>query len=158
MTSLVFQREARVKAPVQLVWDEVGSLDAVIARTPQALTHLRAANGKSAAISGNLHWGPFKHTLAAEVSVVELVPTRQIDYRIVAPSLESHYDGRITLHAVGAAETELRYHGELDLRSPAAKRFRGMLSDLVEEHVHGMTEQAKARAERRQLAEEKLGK
>ncbi|MGQ0466560.1 MAG: SRPBCC family protein [Sporichthyaceae bacterium] len=156
-TVATFQREARIRAPLHIVWQEVGSLNAILKRTPKSLTHEIAESGRSADLQGDLRWGPIRHKLAAKVGLLKLTPGQQISYRIVAPSLGSQYDAEVTVHQAGTGETQLEYRAELDLGSWTAQRLRGMINELLEEHINELTEQVKARAERRHRADESLG-
>lgn len=157
MTTGTFQREARIRAPLHIVWQEIGSLKAILARTPKALSHHIAEHGRSAEIRGDLRWGPIRHNLAARAGLLAVTPGQEISYRLVAPSLPAQYDAKVTVHQAGNGETQLDYHGELDLGSWTAQRLRGMINELLEEHIHELTEQVKARAERRYRADETLG-
>ena len=157
MTGATFQREARIRAPLHIVWQEIGSLKAILARTPKVLSHDIAEHGRTAKISGNLRWGPIRHNLAAKAGLLNVTPGEQISYRLVAPALSSQYDAQVTVHQAGNGETQLEYRGELDLGSWTAHRLRGMINELLEEHIHELTEQVKARSERRYRADENLG-
>lgn len=150
----VFEREIRIGAPVALVWEEIGSLSALSARAPQPIVVSVAADGNSATLTGTLALGPIRHSFEAQADVVELAPRAHIGYRVVSPALDSQYEGHVRLHQVGSGETVLGYRGELHLGSWTAQRLRGLIVDLLEEHLHGVTDQAKARAERHHRAKQ----
>lgn len=157
MSTEIFQRETRIAAPLPLVWAEVGSLAAVLKHTPAALAHEIAPDGRSASVTGTLAWGPIHHSLVAHAEVVELAPSDRLGLRLLAPELSSRYEVQVRVHQVGSGETALEYRGELELGSWTAQRLRGLIVELLEEHVHALTGHAKVRAERHHRAEESLG-
>jgi hypothetical protein len=151
-----FHRSTRIVAPVPLVWEEMATLDAILAKSPQFLSYQLAPGGESAQVSANLSWGPLKYPLEGTAQVQGVEPHRQTTYVFAAPSIGLHYAGTLHIAPGGAAETALEYSGELEIEHRMAARMRGLFSEVIEDHIHGLTSRVKTRAEHRRLAEERL--
>lgn len=152
---LVFERHEHITAPAALVWDEVGSLEQLLAKSHQAQAYEVTAGGERATFQVHLAWGPVKWAVDGTLTLADCEPEQRLVYRMAAPSLDLTYEGRIELTAVGA-ETKLAYHGQMECRHRMAGRLRSMFNDLIEEHMYGILNRAKVRAEQRRLAQERL--
>lgn len=150
------ERHERITAPALLVWEEMDSLDRILAKSPQALSYDVAAGGERATFTANLAWGPLKWGMAGEVLLHDMVPLEQLHYSLAAPSIGLRYDVVMRLTPLSSGETRLDYHGHFDMRHRLAHRMRGLFSDLVEEHAHGLLSRVKVKAEQRRLAQERL--
>ncbi|HVE24651.1 MAG TPA: SRPBCC family protein [Sporichthya sp.] len=151
-----YRRNVRVLAPVQLVWDEVSDLHAILSKSMQFLTYDLAADGGSARFRANLTWGPLKYAIEGTATVDEARPRELTRYVVRVPQLEMRYSGTIKLTPGSATETMLDYSGDLDIDHRLAGRMRGLFNELIEEHMHGLTARVKTRAEQRRLADERL--
>lgn len=151
-----YRRNVRVLAPVQLVWDEMSDLHAILSKSMQFLTYELAADGGSARFQANLTWGPLKYAIEGTAAVEETAPRQLTRYVVRVPQLEMRYTGTLTLSPGGATETMLDYSSDLDIDHRLAGRMRGLFNELIEEHIHGLTTRVKNRAEQRRLADERL--
>jgi len=151
-----YRRNVRVIAPVQLVWDEMSDLHAILSKSMQFLTYDLAADGGSARFKANLTWGPLKYAIEGTATVEESAPRELTRYVVRIPQLEMRYTGTLKLTPGGAAETTLDYISDLDIDHRLAGRMRGLFNELIEEHIHGLTTRVKTRAEQRRLADERL--
>ena len=150
------ERQERVIAPLQLVWEELDSLEQILAKSPQAFSYDVVPGGQRATIKANLAWGPLKWSVDGDISITDIVPWEHVSYRVDIDSLELHYEATVRLTPVGDRETKLDYRGHLESRGRMATRMKGMFSQIVEDHVAGIVRRVKVRAEQRRLAQERL--
>lgn len=150
------ERQERITAPLQLVWEEIDSLDQILAKSPHAFAYEVVPGGKRATGKGRLAWGPLKWTLDLDVSIEELHLRQHLVYVVAVPAFELRFEGTIDLSAVGEGETRLDYRGHLDCHHRLANRLRGTFNEVAEEHVHGLIHRTKVRAEQRRLAQDRL--
>jgi carbon monoxide dehydrogenase subunit G len=150
------ERQERMLAPVELVWDEIDTLEKLLAKSPQTFNYDVVPGGQRATAKANLAWGPIKWTLDIEASIEDFRPLQHLVYAIEAPSLELRFEATIDLVVVGDAETRLDYRAKLDLRHRLASRMRGMFNEIAEEHAHGLVSRVKVKSEQRRLAQERL--
>ncbi len=153
---LEVQRHERIMAPVQLVWEEMDSLEQILAKTPQISEYDVVPGGQKARGTTKLAWGPVKWTVEVEVEITELQPRQRLGYAIEGPSLEVHYEAAIDLVAIGESETKLDYRGRLDVRHRMAGRMRGLFNEIAEDQAHSLVQRVKVKAEQRRLAQERL--
>jgi carbon monoxide dehydrogenase subunit G len=151
---LQIKRCERMMAPLQLVWEEVGSLDELLAKTLrkyQVELGARRATGET-----TVAWGPIRRTFAVEAVLLGLVAERQVRYALEVPSIATRLEANIDLIPFGEAETKLDYHAALEVQHPVASHKRRLLSEMAEEHALGIVTRIKAKSEHRRLAEERL--
>ncbi|MBA3743501.1 hypothetical protein [Sporichthya sp.] len=153
---LSFERNARVLAPVAMVWAEMDSLQAFLAKSPQLRNAVSHSDGTRATFTAKLAWGPLKYEVDGTAAAEEAVPNQLFVYSISAASLGARYVGHSTLAQASPMETTLDYVGHLDLNHRMATRMRGLFHEVIEEHIHGFIGRVKARAEQRRLADERL--
>ncbi len=153
---LDLERHERISAPVQLVWEEIDTLEQILAKAPHAFGYDVVPGGQRATVKANLAWGPLKWALDGEASLHDVLAPLHLGYRIEVASLELAYEGTIDLTRVGDSETKLDYRGHLETRHRLASRMRGMFSEILEEHADGLVNRVKVRAEQRRLAQERL--
>lgn len=151
-----FERHEHVTAPITLVWEEVGSLEQILTKTPLAQNYEISAGGERATFQVHLAWGPVKWTVDASITLVALDEPHSITIALAGPSLDVEYHATIELTAVGSGDTKLSYQGHLECRHRLASRLRGMLTDMAEEHMYGVINRAKVRSEQRRLAQDRL--
>jgi hypothetical protein len=151
-----FKRNARIVAPVQFVWDEMSTLDAILTKSVQFLTYNLAADGNSARFKANLTWGPLKYPIEGTAAVDESAPRELTRYVVAVPQIGLRYSATIKITPGSATETTLDYSGDLEIDHRLAGRMRGLFNELIEEHIHGLTTRVKTRAEQRRLADERL--
>jgi len=60
---LEVERHERIMAPVQLVWEEIDSLEQILAKSPQISHYDVVPGGQRARGSTKLAWGPLKWTV-----------------------------------------------------------------------------------------------
>jgi len=66
---LEIQRHERINAPLQLVWEEMDSLDQILAKTPQISEYDVVPGGQKARGRTRLTWGPVKWSVDVEVTL-----------------------------------------------------------------------------------------
>lgn len=153
---LEVQRHERINAPLQLVWEEMDSLDQILAKSPQISQYDVVPGGQKARGRSKLAWGPVKWVVEVEVEIVEFQPRQHLAFTIDGPSLEVSYAVAVDLTSVGEGETKLDYRGHLDVRHRMASRMRGLFNEIVEDQAHSLVHRVKVKAEQRRLAQERL--
>ena len=153
---LEVQRHERIMAPVQLVWEEIDSLEQILAKSPQVSEYDVVPGGQKARGKTKLAWGPVKWAVDVEVEILEFQPRQRIAFAIDGPSIEVRYEATIDLVPIGEAETKLDYRGHLDVRNRMASRMRGLFNEITEDQVHSLVHRVKVKAEQRRLAQERL--
>lgn len=153
---LEVQRHERIMAPVQLVWEEMNSLDQILAKTLQVSEYDIVPGGQKARGKARLAWGPVKWTSELEVEITDLVFQQRLSYTIDGRSLEVRHDATVELTPVGENETRIEYRGHLDVRHRMAGRMKGLFHEVAEDHAHGLVHRVKIKAEQRRLAQERL--
>jgi carbon monoxide dehydrogenase subunit G len=153
---LEVHRHERIMAPLQLVWEEMDSLEQILAKSPQIPEYDIVPGGKRAQGSTNLAWGPLKWKVDIDAEITELLPLQRLAFSLDGPSLEVHYIGTLDLVPVGESETKLDYRGHLDVRHRMAGRMRGLFNEIAEDHAHSVVHRVKVKAEQRRLAQERL--
>jgi carbon monoxide dehydrogenase subunit G len=153
---LEVQRHERIMAPLQLVWEEMDSLEQILAKTPQISEYDVVPGGQKARGKARLAWGPVKWTVDLEVEITDFQPRQRFGFAIDGPSLEVHYQAVVELTPVGDNETKLEYRGHLDVRHRMASRMRGLFNEIAEDQAHSLVHRVKVKAEQRRLAQERL--
>jgi carbon monoxide dehydrogenase subunit G len=153
---LEVQRHERIMAPVQLVWEEMDSLEQILAKSPQISEYDVIPGGQTARGRTKLAWGPVKWTVDLEVTIVEFQPRQRLAFTIDGPALEVHYEATIDLVSIGEGETKLDYRGHIDVRHRMASRMRGVFNEIAEDQAHSLVHRVKVKAEQRRLAQERL--
>lgn len=151
-----FHRNARIVAPVQTVWAELDTLEAILVKSPHFLSYRLTDAGDSARVTANLSWGPIRHAIEGIAQTQGSQPQRQTGYVVSVPNLGLRYTATITLAPGGTTETMLDYNGDLEVDHRVAGRMRGLFNELIEDHIHGLTTRVKNRAEQRRQADERL--
>jgi carbon monoxide dehydrogenase subunit G len=150
------QRQERIMAPLQLAWEEIDSLDLILAKTPQISDFDIVPGGQKARGKARLAWGPVKWTSDLLMEVTDIQPLHRIAFFIDAPALEVRMDAVVELTPVGENETKIEYRGHLDVRHRMAGRMKGLFNEIIEDHAHAIVHRAKVKAEQRRLAQERL--
>ena len=153
---LEVQRHERIMAPLQLVWEEMDSLEQILAKTPQISEYDVVPGGQKARGKSRLAWGPVKWSVDLEVEITEFQPRQRIAFSVDGPSLEVHDLAVVELTPVGETETKLDYRGHLDVRHRMASRMRGLFNEIAEDQAHSLVHRVKVKAEQRRLAQERL--
>lgn len=149
-------RHDRIMAPLQLVWEEMDSLEQILAKAPQVSEYEVVPGGQKARGKTRLAWGPVKWTLDLEIQIVEFQPLQRIGITFDGPALEVLYRAVVDVARVGESETKLDYRGHLDVRHRMAGRMRGLFNEIAEDHAHSLIQRVKVKAEQRRLAQERL--
>ena len=92
---LEVQRHERINAPLQLVWEEIDSLEQILAKTPQISEYDVIPGGQKARGKTKLTWGPVKWAVDVDVALTDFVPRQHVMFVIEAPSLETR--GEVTI-------------------------------------------------------------
>ena len=153
---LEVQRHERIIAPLQLVWEEMDSLDQILAKTPQIPDFDIVPGGQKARGRARLAWGPVRWNLDLEIEIKEFDPHHRITYSVDGPALEVHYEATLEIARVGENETKLEMRGQFDVRHRMASRMRGLFNEVLEDQAHSLMHRIKVKAEQRRLAQERL--
>jgi carbon monoxide dehydrogenase subunit G len=156
MMELEVERHERINAPLQLVWEEMDSLEQILAKTPQISDYDVVPGGQTARGRTQLTWGPVKWAVDVEVAIAEFQPRRLIGFVVDAPTFQVRYECTIDLVSIGERETKLDYRGHLDVRHRMASRMPGLFNEAAEDQAHSLVHRVKLKAEQRRLAQERL--
>jgi carbon monoxide dehydrogenase subunit G len=153
---LEVHRQERIMAPLQLVWEEMDSLEQILSKSPQISEYDVVPGGQKAHGRARLAWGPVKWTVDLDVEITDFQPRQRIGYSVDGPSIEVHHLATIELTPVGENETKLEYRGHLDVRHRMAARMRGLFNEIAEDQAHSLVHRVKVKSEQRRLAQERL--
>ena len=153
---LEVERHERINAPLQLVWEEMDSLDQILSKSPQIAEYDVVPGGQKARGRTRLAWGPVKWTVEIEIEIVEFQPRQRLAFSIEAPSLEVSCAVVIDVASIGEGETKLDYRGHLDVRHRMASRMRGVFNEIAGDQAHSVVHRVKVKSEQRRLAQERL--
>jgi carbon monoxide dehydrogenase subunit G len=153
---LEFDWHERVAAPLQAVWNEVLSLEKILTNSPPAFTWDSIPGTDRASVTIVLPLGPLKWSIACQAQTEELRPAERIIFTIDGPSAELHFRGVIDVQPLGETETKLSYSATVESQHRFANRLRGLLSEILEGQVRGLVSVVRAKAQRRQRAQERL--
>lgn len=151
-----FHRNTRIVAPVPLVWQEMDSLEAILAKSPHFLTYQLSGEGERALVTAELSWGPLKCGVEGTAEIRSPQPQQQTGYVVSVPSLGLRYTATIRIAPSSPTETTLDYSADLEIGNRMAERMRGLFNELIEDHIQGLTTRVKTRAEHRRQADERL--
>lgn len=150
------ERQECISAPLHLVWDEIDSLERVLAKTPHVTVCEVAPSKQQARGRATVAWGPVKRTVNLDVALLGLVAEQQIRYVIEARSLETSLEAAIDLALAGMNETRVHYHASVVVRHPTARRTWRLLREIAEEQADSILHRIKVKSEQRRLAHERL--
>lgn len=150
-------RSVRVAAPIDMVWDELGSLDRLMKQIPEVAYVRLEPDGRTAHITTSLAWGPISWKFA-NVSLAVSRPPHQLQWCVHASSLQLDFEGTFDLAPAAVRnETLLTYRGSLRCRHRLLSRLRGALASSLEGHVNSLTERLAVLAAQHTEAKARLG-
>jgi carbon monoxide dehydrogenase subunit G len=149
------ERQQRINAPIQLVWDEVDSLDQLLAKSPQISSEVIPGSDRGS-VTATLQWGPLKWTIEGAMQLEEIVPLERISVSIAAPSLEIDARESLELKRLGDTDTRLTLRGHMVCRHRFGNRMKGVLAEVLEGQMVSIVGRTKTRAEQRQQAQDRL--
>ena len=153
---LTIAQDERISAPLHLVWDELGSLDRILAKTPLMSRCEIVPDGGRARAKADLAWGPFRWTVELDVMLLGLIDQRQIRYVIEAKRMAARAETTVDLVPTGQIETKLAYCELVEVGRRAGGQLRRLVKDMAEEHAHNFLHKVKVKSEQRWLAHERL--
>lgn len=118
------QRHERIMAPLQL-WEEIDSLDSILAKTPQISEFDIVPGGQKARGKARLAWGPVKWTSDLAMEITDIQPPHRIAFSIDAPALEVHMDAVMEL-------TPVFDNGTTKAPEEAASVHHGLISSAAD--------------------------
>jgi hypothetical protein len=153
---LDLERQEIVSAPVDLVWDEMGSLGQVLAMTPYISDYEVVPGGQQAQGRAMVAWGPVKRTIDLDATLLGIALERQIRYVIAALSLQMRVEIAIDLALAGMNETRLHYHSLLIAGHPTTVRTWRLYREIAEVQADRLLHRVKVKSEQRRLAKQRL--
>jgi len=158
MVEVDHTRSVRVRAPLELVWNELSPLDRVIRQIPEVAYFKVQPDGRSLELSTRLSWGPLNWKFA-RATVAEAAAPRLMQWRGHAPSLQLDFEGTFELQPVpNGDDTMLTYRGVLRCRHKLVGRLRGPLASYIEAHVNSLTGRVAELAVQHAEADQRLGR
>jgi carbon monoxide dehydrogenase subunit G len=147
--------QRRIAAPVDAVWNELQSPDAVIATMPLEQVHFDL-DAKSATFSARLGIGPFALARTGSGRMTEFKVHKRVVFEMVLDDQSMSSLHIAELAPGGAEETVLTYTVELRPAHPMP-RLRRFLKGVFELHVRDYADRISATAARHWKAEQALG-
>jgi hypothetical protein len=152
-----YERTVRIDAPVAAVWNEIATLDQLLARAPEVVAVVPHADPRRATFRARLVWGRFlAWNVDAEAKILEAVPRTHLLYTSDFPKLRAHYQGIFAL-APGASDvTIFGYRGSFVCRHHFARLMTWALSLVMKDHVDTVTSSVARLAAQHTLFEETM--
>ena len=152
------QRHERIIAPSSWCWEEMDSLDQILAKSPQISEYESYRAVRRLGGGPKLTWGPVKWAVDVEVSLTDFVARQHVVFVIEAPSLETRASrpGPPRSLRPGRRQTKLDYRCGLEVRHRMASRMRGVFNEILEDLAHSILHRVKVKSEQRRLAQERL--
>lgn len=156
MLELSYDTTERIAAPIETVWDEIRTVDRLLAYAPEIGSFTAEPDGQRARFMSNMAWGPIDWKAEGTAIILEVTPMERLRWCLEMATLQMRLD--LTFHlATGAnRETVLRYGGRMFCDHKLVRRLRGMLTDAIEEHVHSTAGRVATLAAQHSLAEQRL--
>lgn len=145
----------RISAPVEQIWPEVATLDAILGGLPGLTTEV-ALDGRTATVLLPLRWGPWSSIVPGDAALHHPRPPTHLLMALHLPALAVEYRCTCDLAAVGADVSNLRVEGHLRCAHRSLRRRRALLDEIVENHVRAVADTATRRAQGRYQARLRL--
>jgi carbon monoxide dehydrogenase subunit G len=147
--------QRRVPAPQELVWHELGVNQRFVDTLPVEEATIEP-DGRSAALTARIAFGPVAWTLRATAKVVEEEAPRRMVIDAGLDNQTVSMRGMLELSEGASDETVLSYDVELIL-AQNMPRMRRVFARLLEEHAVDLVDQTAAAAGRHWKAEQAMG-
>ena len=148
----------RAAAPIDIVWDELHTLERLLENIPTISSFEVDADGRHASFTGALtRWPASWRALPGQAEITSSEPPRRLELTLTVPEVGLHFVGTFELASVAAEETNLTYRGELRCDHPLAARLRHVLTGILETHMDALATRIASRAARRTAAAHALG-
>ncbi len=145
----------RVRAPLSVVWQEIETIDRILAHTEMVVQSVVDDRRVSAEIRARLRWGPFGWTLNGTATVTEAVAPERLVFTVDIPTMGMRQTGTFELTELSAEETTLRHTSEFVL-GRLGRSVKSVVDDEIETYVRVIVDGIAGRAARAWLAEQRL--
>jgi carbon monoxide dehydrogenase subunit G len=136
----------RVDAPVSAVWEEIETLDRLLARAPEVVSVDPHAEPDRALWHGRMVWGRLQWTVEGDARVLERKRNRHLLFSSEIPTLDAHFQGIFVL-APGASDvTVLGYRGSFVCRHRLHRLMKQPLTFVLKDHVETVATRVGRRA------------
>jgi carbon monoxide dehydrogenase subunit G len=153
--SLRYSHAVRVRAPNQAVWQEIETIDLILAKIEEVRQSVIDDRHQSARIRAHMAWGPFARTVDGTARILEMHKPQGLTFTLQVQIPNIVETGRLELSEVASEETNLRF--ETDVRfGRLSKTVRNVVDDALEAHNRGFVETVATMAERHWLAHQRL--
>lgn len=137
----------RVDAPVSAVWEEISTLDQLLARAPEVVSVEPHPREPDRAIwQGRMVWGRLQWNVDGDARILERKAGEHLLFSSEIPTLDAHYQGIFVL-APGAKDvTVLGYRGSFVCRHRLHRLMKPALTFVLEDHVETVATRVARRA------------
>ncbi|MCU0313874.1 MAG: hypothetical protein MUC84_07430 [Solirubrobacteraceae bacterium] len=137
----------RIDAPLVAVWEELGTLDRLLARAPEVVSVEPHPDDPDRALwHGRMVWGRLRWQVDGEAHVLECKAPEHLLFSSAIPTLDAHYQGIFVL-APGASDvTVLGYRGSFVCRHRLHRVLRQPLTFVLKDHVETVASRIGRRA------------
>ena len=137
----------RVDAPVSAVWEEISTLDQLLARAPEVLSVEPHPREPDRAIwQGRMVWGRLRWNVDGDARILERKAGKHLLFSSEIPTLDARYQGIFVL-APGAKDvTVLGYRGSFVCRHRLHRFMKPALTFVLKDHVETVATRVAHRA------------
>jgi hypothetical protein len=137
----------RVDAPASAVWEEITTLDQLLARAPEVVSvEPHPAEPDRAIWNGRMVWGRLQWNVDGDARILERSAPKHLLFSSEIPKLDAHYQGIFVL-APGAKDvTVLGYRGSFVCRHRLHRFMKPALTFVLKDHVETVATRVARRA------------
>jgi uncharacterized membrane protein len=146
----------RVMAPIEGVWEEIRTIDRLLAFMHRVERFEAQPDGRTARVWSRLAWGPLDWELEGSVALTEAVTPRRLAWSGVIPRLGLTVEGVLELAPGAHDETVLCYRAALRCDHHLVARLEGVLTAGLEDHVETFTARVATLAAQHAQAKQRL--
>jgi hypothetical protein len=148
----------RAAAPLDIVSDELGTLERVLQNIPTVSSFEVDPDGRHASFTGALtRWPASWRSFPGQAEIASSEPSRRLEFTVTVPDVGLRFVGTFELDFVEAEETKLTYWGVLRCNHPLVAHLKHVLTGILETHIHAVATRIASRAARRTAAAHALG-
>jgi hypothetical protein len=137
----------RVDAPASAIWEEISTLDQLLARAPEVVSVEPHPGEPDRAIwKGRMVWGRLQWNVDGDARILERKAGKHLLFSSEIPTLDAHYQGIFVL-APGAKDvTVLGYRGSFVCRHRLHRFMKPALTFVLKDHVETVATRVARRA------------
>jgi hypothetical protein len=137
----------RVDAPASALWEEIATLDQLLARAPEVISVEPHPGEPDRAIwQGRMVWGRLQWNVEGDARVLERNAGEHLLFSSEIATLDAHYQGIFVLAPGGKDVTVLGYRGSFVCRHRLHRFMKPALTFVLKDHVETVATRVARRA------------